>query len=242
MIQGKLSLPMIGLLVSIAFSDSIHAVSVFPQDATTGADGAFTLDSGLDLAVPADGVFNYTDFSVDAGAYLRIGSDSPVFIYADDFQIHGSIDATVPELYLIGTNINIALGPDARFTNTSGSVGLFANQIALAGQFDVQQDLLVDIISDGVIPAPDTCASQPGSGVTLSSGVSDPVVTEILDQCIVLSGNLELNANVELVPVSDPNAGGQIVLDPNSVHALPAPDAALLFLSGLLGLFVRRRG
>jgi hypothetical protein len=245
----KPSLAAIGLLASINFSSSSHAVSVLPQDATTGADGVFNLSTSLDLTIPADGIFNFTDFSIDSGGYLGISSDSPVFLYANDFQINGSIYATVPELYLIGSNISF--GANASFTSTIGLAGLYADNINLGGHF-VVQDMTVAINANGIPLTSDTTASQPVGAVVFYNGtldqqytvpvanVDDISATSEPGLAVVNSNNggIQLNAG-DLQVISGPSAGGDVVLEPGNLQLVPLPGAAVLFLSGLLGLFSR---
>jgi hypothetical protein len=221
-------------LITIGYS--AHAVAVFPQDSTSGVDGAFSLSTSLDLTVPGDGIFNFTDFHIDADGDLHIASDSPVFLYANDFLIEGSIYAATPELYLIGSSIE--LRGSSRLIS-EGLIGLYGDSAAISGEISAQ-------------------SGSGGSGATLTAGLDVPELStagtgagsmmviggdiSFIDPVILQPHTIAYDDSVQLI-IDDAQLGDiqLVTVGELTVTPVPLPAPALLLLSGLLALFARRR-
>lgn len=160
----------------ITASYSVHAISVLPQDVTTGADAAFDLTGSLDWSLSGDTIFNFTDFTMHTGSVLNVASDGPVFVYANTVYLDGPVYSTAPEILFIANSIEV--GASGLISNPDGAIGLYAvDQILLSGPLD-GYEVVLSTQSTGM----------PGSGGVLDPGTGGGVIIGLPPAPVPLPG------------------------------------------------------
>jgi len=171
---------------------SVNAATVLPQDATTGEDGALSIDTSQDLFADPDNIYNFTEFNVASAAQLSFSSADPVYVYANSISIDGSLTASVPALYLVADNL--WLNGDITVSNDLYLVA--SSQIVIGGSLSG-----VNISIEGlgaITPGTGTGDSGTGSGsgsgsdVTLIGGGGHTVVPLPASAWLFVSGLISL--------------------------------------------------
>ena len=95
----------VSLILLSVITFNTQASSILPQDNSTGADGLFNLLSDSSLFANPGNIYNFTDFTIAAGATLYItANNKPVYIYSQqNITIKGALITDTPYLHLIAS-------------------------------------------------------------------------------------------------------------------------------------------
>lgn len=200
-----------------------------------GSDGVFHATVDAILAVDADAVFNFTDFTIDPGVTVRIGPQGyagPVSLLASQrIFIGGTLDfGLASPVTLAAPTIDLSGGLAAPVLSLNGGNGTLLDPSGNpAGSLTTSNG--GDVTAGGnVCLSP--CSLAPGSGGSVAPGSGQ----------ILLSGGASGVGGLGVTTSGTPGTDTAIVVAPLEA---PLPPAAGLLVSGLgvlaFGAVRRRR-
>ena len=104
------------VIAIVAAGNFIPTAGLAFESGSTGADGPFNPDVSQELALPPDGIFNFTDVNIPAGITITFGkntTNTPVIVLASgDVTIDGTIDISGTQSADTGAHGDGNLGDD----------------------------------------------------------------------------------------------------------------------------------